>query len=115
MSEQSKSILTATLLKEIATHLSSREDCKKVNYSVQISNNLITFEPVRKVCPNRYRRCDRDKVDIITHVIKEHFPELVMSVKDNLVIEVDTTKLVEGHYTYQSSIDHKRRRWIRIK
>jgi len=110
--------LTKQVLTCISSHLSSRGDCKGVKYEVEIGpenyQNLVLFTPTRiKVFPNRYRRCKRDKVTIISHVFKEHFPDLLIETDDGFNTYVDTSKLVRGVYEYQPSIDNKRRRWIR--
>ena len=119
MTEVEKSKKTEQFLRCIAQHLSSRRDCRGIRYTVTlgcpVDKRRVTFEPVRLVCPNRYRRCERDKVNIITHVIKEHFPELQLQESDTDIVYVNTAKLVPGVYVYELSIDKKRRRWARIK
>lgn len=108
--------LTKELLNLVASHLSSRSDCKGVNYIVSIEeDDSITFSPPIKVFPNRYRRCERDKVNVIAHVVQEHIPELFIDVHNDMRTLVDTTCLIRGVYEYQSSIDKKRRRWVRTK
>lgn len=111
--------LTKRVLKCISDHLSGRNDCKGVNYSVTIGTEyfeeLMIFEPVRiMVFPNRYRRHESDKVSVISHVIQEHFPELYKGTNGMFNINADTSKLVKGVYVYESSVDNKRRRWVRV-
>lgn len=119
MNEIEKSKTTEKFLKCIAQHLSSRGDCRGIRYTVTlgcpVDKRIVTFEPIRLVFPNRYRRCGRDKVNIITHVIKEHFSELQIQETDTDIVYVDTDKMVTGVYVYELSIDKKRRRWTRIK
>lgn len=114
--ERANARTTQDFLSCIASHLSSREDCKGVEYVVNIKEgNVVTFEPNGiKLFPNRYRRSERDRVSVIFHVAQYHFPELVIDVT-NTEIHVDTSKLVLGRYLYQYSMDHKRRRWIRYR
>lgn len=110
-----KSLLTKQLLQKIANHLSGRKDCKGVNYVVTIHSEekSVEFYPSTQVFPNRYRRCERDKVSIVSHVIQEHLPELLIGFDTQLNLLVDTDKLVPGTYIYESSIDNRRRRWTR--
>lgn len=117
--QKSQSAQTKQLLHSIASHLSSRVECRGVRYIVTIGvddSHLVSFGPVDvKVYPNRYRRCERDKVTILSHVLREHFPELVLSADRDGNIVVDTSKLISGVYEYQASIDNKRRRWVRSR
>lgn len=117
--EQEKTTLTKDMLHCISSHLSGRQDCKGVEYAVTIGHetfdDLVVLEPVKFVFPNRYRRCERDRIPVVSHVVKEHFPELYINTDSMYGTHIDTSKLVKGVYVYQSSIDSKRRRWVRVK
>ena len=117
--EQEKTTLTKQVLKCIADHLSGRYDCRGIEYTVTIGTDVntqfIAFEPTRFVFPNRYKRCETDKINIMFHVIREHFPQLYVDTDSMFGTYVDTSKLIKGVYVYQSSVDNKRRRWKRIK
>lgn len=114
-----KSLLTKDVLNTIAKHLAGRPDCKNLNYLVTIGPeevpDCIIFEPVRiRVLPNRYKRHESDKVSVLTHVIRDHFPDLYKGPDGQFNVKADTDKLVKGVYVYESSIDHKRRRWVKV-
>lgn len=112
-----KSQLTKELLNSIANHLSGRKDCKGVNYVVTIHHphSTLTIVPNIQVLPNRYRRCERDKVSVLVHVIQEHMTELFVGFDSQMNLVVESDMLVPGTYVYESSIDGKRRRWNRLK
>lgn len=115
-----KSILTRDILNSVSKHLAGRKDCKGINYTVTIGTETVEdcmiFEPVRiRVFPNRYKRQESDKVSVISHVMQEHFPDLYQGPDGMFNVKVDTSKLVKGTYVYESSVDNKRRRWVRIE
>lgn len=115
-----KSELTKQVLTTIARHLSGRPDCKDLNYMVAIGTDnvpdCIMFEPARiRVLPNRYKRHESDKVSVLTHVIRDHFQDLYKGPDGLFNVKADTAKLVKGIYMYESSVDHKRRRWVRVE
>lgn len=89
---------TEELLKHISSRLSGRDDCKKLNYKVVISEQGIHMEPIVYVYPNRYKRKETDKIDIISFI-------------HNQMSNVKLDELVFGRYEYQLSIDGKNRRW----
>ena len=107
--------LTKELLQHISNHLSSRNECKGLEYVVTIGDDRILFEPFTIfVFPNRYTRCERDKSPVTYHVIQNHMPELEICKDSSGQYVLDTSKLVKGRYKYQISFNNKRRRWIRI-
>lgn len=126
--ELDKSKLTQSLLKCISDHLSGRKDCRRVTYRIAIGvkdknqsatlsddciiDYMVAFLPEIKIFPDTYHRKPTDKVSVISHVISEHFPELLY--QKNSVLYVDTDRLVKGIYEYQPSFDNKKRRWVRI-
>lgn len=126
--------LTKQLLNGVASHLSSRPECRGVTYrmvigvpetSMEVSiegykgldiSNYITFYPRVMVFPDRYHRKECHRLSILEHMLTYHFKDELFAGKDdkgNLRIIGDN--IVPGIYEYQSSIDNKRRRWVRIK
>lgn len=123
--------LTSELLQCISAHLSSRKDCRKLEYIVYIGivddeherqltlgelDNIadkVFFYPKRYVYPDRFHRKKSDEIDIIAHVIKEHFPELYVCEDFNSVV-VNSALLTPGKYQYILSFDEKKRQWIRV-
>lgn len=104
MTEQTRCKNTETLLKGIVARLSGRDELKSVNYTITISSkNKVTMTPIVYVYPNRYRRCESDKSDIVSFIL-----ETQLANRGN-------RSFVPGQYTYQSSFDGKRRQWVRIK
>ena len=94
---------TEEFLKLLSYRLSGRTELSKVNYNVHISiGNKIRMSPVVYVYPNRYRRCETDKIDAVSFIL-------------STFIGKDSRKFVPGDYLYQSSIDNRRRKWIKIK
>lgn len=105
---------TEPLLNCIASHLSSRPECRNLRYSADISSNgRIVFEPNIQVFPSRYRRKPGDRTDVLDHVLREHFPDVIDYIDDSGYIYVDTSKIVPGRYKYVLRIDRKRRCWSR--
>lgn len=121
MTEVEKSKLTQQFLQCIAQHLSGRPDCKGVEYVVTIGDNvfkhidLVTMEPFKFVFPDKYRRNQIDKLPIIAHVAKEHFPHLFINIDGRFEAHLDVSQLVKGVYVYQSSFDKKKRRWVKVE
>lgn len=93
---------TEYLLKCIAQRLAGREDCKKISYCVDINASGIHMNPIVKVFPNRYRRKETDKMDIISFVHQYKMQG------------VGLDEFVFGSYEYQLSADGKKRRWRKI-
>lgn len=119
MTEVEKSKLTQQFLQCIAQHLSGRADCKGVEYAVTIGHDtfeeLVVIEPPKFVFPDRYQRAEINRISVIAHVAKTHFPELYIHTHDMLTTHVDTSQLVKGVYLYQSSFDKKKRRWVKLE
>ena len=93
---------TEFLLKAIATRLSGREDCRKIPYTVTIDHNGVTMSPLVYVFPNRYKRQESDKMEIVTFVHKHMMNGALLS------------GFVFGTYRYELSVDSKRRKWRKI-
>lgn len=90
---------TEILLLSISRRLAAREDCKGVNYEVDISEGQITMVPEIQIFPNRYSRKESDKVSVLSYVM--------------LLMGSRTDELVHGTYIYKSSIDNRKRQWFR--
>ncbi len=108
---------TEKLLKNIAKRLSSRLDCKNVEYRVTIRTEgeltRIIFEPPRSVYPNVHDKKQSDLRKIETHVIVKYFEDIVC--KDGFYsgVFVERGLFVDGEYIYKSSVDGRRRKWVR--
>lgn len=93
---------TEFLLKAIADRLSGRDDCRKVPYRITIDHNGVSMSPLVYVWPNRYKRKEEDKIDIVSFVHKYKMKGAKLS------------GFVFGTYEYQLSVDGKRRKWRKI-
>ena len=119
---------TEEFLKAVADRLSSRADCKQVEYVVYIgvidtsdtldvkgaASNTVYFYPRRSVFPNTHRRRKVDLRDIVDHVMRSKFTDTVYS-HDNEYGHAcfKSGTLTPGIYQYTLSFDKKRRKWIR--
>lgn len=97
---------TLDLLRLVSSHLSSRSEFVRKEYTVYITDGvgsyLITVDPYVEVFPNIHDRKKSDKRSVISHIFRYHMD------KDNL-------NLTCGVYQYQKSVTGKRRRWIRVR
>lgn len=90
---------TEDFLKLIAYRLAGREDLKHVEYEVTIlESGHVIMNPLVRVFPDRYRRKESDKVDIISFI---------------LTFMVCARDFVPGQYIYKNSTNGKRRKWIK--
>lgn len=92
---------TLKLLRLISTHLSSRIECRKVEYRVTIADN-ITMCPLVEVYPDRRTRGKLKKTELLQHIQTYH-------------TDISKLQLVEGTYIYQLSVTGKSRRWTRSR
>lgn len=134
MTEAEKSKLTQKFLQCIAQHLSGRADCKGTTYRIaigvwdsvllppcismfeeELGENRVLFSPNVMVFPDRYRRKETDKVSVVYHVAAAHFDRMLLSYQEDGCTFIETSGLVKGVYEYQSSVDKKKRRWVRIE
>lgn len=133
MSIQPKSNLTVDLLKCISDHLSGRKDCRRTEYTVYVGmsddeherqltlaevsdvSNKVFFYPKRSVFPDVHHRRKSDAVDIINHVIKEHFYDELYDSEDFNSVCIKPNIIEPGVYRYILSFDGKKRQWIRVK
>lgn len=92
---------TMKLLRLISSHLSSRVDCKKVEYYVTIADH-VTMSPLIEVYPDRRTRGKLKKEDLLHHIQNHH-------------ADLTQLQLVKGTYIYQLSVTKKSRRWTRSR
>lgn len=91
---------TEEFLHQISSHLSSRSECRGIEYTVTISNDFVVVDPLIKVCKSRYSRKESDKMLVETHVQNFH--------------NSSTNSLVDGTYRYILSNSKRRRRWTKV-
>ena len=103
MTEQEKSKQTQELLLAISRRLAGRDDCKDVNYIIEIDHTGVKMSPTVYVYPNRYKKKESDKLDIVSYIHLSKLPNSNLS------------DFVFGKYIYESSFDSKKRRWTRIQ
>lgn len=120
MTEIEKAKVTTQFLRHIAQHLSSRPDCKGVEYVVTIGTDqwkdAVLMSPTKYVFPNRYDRSPSYLESVVLHVLKHHMPELYLPRTECAYNAfVDETKIVPGTYMYQLSVDKKKRRWTKVE
>lgn len=107
---------TLEMLLTISSHLSSRESCKGVEYTVKVSGDKlqeVTFDPEIYVFPDRYRRKSLDRESIVSHVLLHHFPELIQRKSAKGEYYLKPMSLVSGTYVYRLSYDRRSRKWDR--
>lgn len=108
---------TEKYLDVISSRLSSRDDCKKYEYVVNISssgrNSLVNMTPTVYVYRSRYNRRPEDRMCILCFIenVIRGAPS-VLDLDGNIVIE--DVQLVDGTYRYSFSADKKKRRWERV-
>ncbi len=119
MTEIEKSKTTEMFLRLIAQHLSSRQDCRGIEYTVTIGNeywdDIVLMDPPKHVYPDKHRRSSADLRPVTEHVLKYHMPELYLPTEDSCNLFIDKDKIVPGVYMYQLSVDKKKRRWIKVE
>lgn len=113
--ERWKSELTLALLRCISSHLSGREDCREVEYQICITDDRILMNPQRVVFPSVYKRKESDKVTIVGHVVKDHFPEHFDYIDNLHETHIRSNAFVKGHYVYKLSSNKKQRRWEKVR
>ena len=123
---------TVEFLRAIAERLSSRENCRKLEYVVYIgrpcdqpgyqqhisdsnTTNVVSFYPQRDVYPDTHHRQRTDLIDIVYHIMRTKFEDTIYDHDDEYgrACYVDGS-LTPGVYKYILSFDGKRRHWIRV-
>ena len=109
--------LTILFLKCLAGRLSARQDCRRLEYSVNIhirddGNTCITMDPAILVYPHGFNT-DRNKgISIITWVC--NIMNLsILEYKGSSVI-IQGHPLIDGKYVYKLSWDGRRRSWFKF-
>ena len=95
---------TEKFLKQISEHLSGRDDCRQVEFEVDIKTyfdcvQVVSIRPEVFVYPDRKHRRIQDKTSVIDHILSSHNDEYVLE---------------NGNYIYRLSVDKKRRKWMKI-
>lgn len=124
--------LTEKMLTAIAKRLSSRQDCRGVEYDVYITTSTktqnlqyIKLTPCILVFPDNYHRRDIDKYSVIQHVLTTMIYDNKQAMIDNTIttftqdFNITETQckqldLDDGHYRYIKSVDGKKRKWIKV-
>ena len=127
--------LTTKLLYTISRRLSSKKNCRRIEYIVCIGmtcdsevghqrriqeysdvSDVIMFFPEREVFPDKHHRRSTDLIDIVSCVITTKFKDTIFSYVDNMgQIHFQKGSVVPGVYKYILSNTKKRRKWVRIK
>ena len=103
LASENKSKCTQRLLKAVSDRLSGRDDCKGLTYLVDISiKNGVVMNPLIYVYPNKHRRAEADKIDIISFVHRYKLQDLSLD------------QLEFGTYEYRPIGQTQKRRWIRV-
>lgn len=101
--------LTRQFLNLISSHLSSRSECRNVEYELVISREgEYTFSISVLICRDMKHRSRSYQDNTIVHIIKYHMPEI--GKEFNML---DTTKIVPGRYVYMYNMKHNLRNWIK--
>lgn len=114
-----KSLLTKNVLKCISFHLSSRKDCKDIEYIITISKScqdtdVIKMSPYITVFPDIHNRKNSDKRGVAYHVIFNHFPEIFIDA-NFAIVRIQKHSLVYGTYIYKKFKFTNRRKWRKIE
>ena len=113
---------TLMLLRSISDHLSSRKDCRGVEYEVDVSVNKddqgvdfieFSMNPITYVYPDPKRRKSEDKVSVLYHVLTQHFQILLQEIDLDGNIKVQPSRIIPGKYIYRLSVNGKQRRWCK--
>ena len=110
---------TKQVLQMISRHLSSREDCRGIEYKISIrhdnksESDIIEISPYITVFPTTFQRKDADRRSVAYHVMFHHFPELLQQSSDTIV-HVIPGMLVQGVYVYEKYPLTSRRKWRKV-
>jgi len=94
---------TEYLLHKIAERLSGRDDCRETEYEVTIDYSGVRMYPLIEIFPNRYKRQQSDKLDVVSFVHMNYMKGTQLS------------DFVFGTYRYEFSELSKKRRWVRLR
>lgn len=108
---------TQNLLSRISTRLSGRNDCKKVEYLLTITESedsnycKIKFKPCIYIYPDRYHKQDTDLASIILYIVGQITNFTVI---DDCIV-VSRGLFLPGEYLYEFRKISKRRYWKKLK
>lgn len=108
---------TKKFLQLVAQRLSSRSDCKKVEFIIDIGvtkSNCIIFTPDVYVYTDKYHRSDKDYSRITDFILYKYFETFIKGRDEFGNLIIDTVWFSHGIYKYQLSTNGKKRRWIRL-
>lgn len=126
---------TSKFLLAISSHLSSRRDCRNVEYVVSIGvyeesmmyqmtiadvtegvHDKVYFAPERNVFPDIHHKKVGDETSVVNHVMFEHFRNTVFDHRDSCGnCRFKLGSLTPGVYVYAQSIKNNRRKWIKVR
>ena len=95
--------LTYDLLHGISTKLSGRHDCRHIEYTVKISDGIISMTPLKLVYPDSHHRKSSDRCDVIDYVLYDMHTKFIFK---------ESKDLVDGEYVYRLSASRNMRKWI---
>lgn len=110
---------TKQFLQSIAYHLSSRDDCKDLEYEVSIKHDsnsdfdIVEVSPYITVFPSTFYRRESDRRSIAYHVLIHHFPD-ILDPSDPNIARIMSGMLVTGTYVYTKYPLISRRKWRKL-
>ena len=112
LSENSRN--TCNLLRCISSRLSSRTDCRGIEYEVTIFDDMsLNVVPNVLIFPNTHRRRPCDTISITQYAILSCLsPVSIYSYPDKVVLSKHC--LVPGKYVFKLSADKLNRKWINM-
>lgn len=112
LSENSRN--TCKLLKCISSRLSSRADCKGLEYEVTIFDDTsLSVVPNVMIFPDTHRRRSCDMISITQYAILSCLsPVSIYRCSDKVVLSKHC--LVPGKYVFKLSADKLKRKWINM-
>lgn len=110
---------TSDLLNYVSRRLSGREDCKQVEFIVDLGctdSRRIIFDPDLFVYRDLHHRKDIDQFRIIDLALNKMFPEILKEKSESgeFYYDVLDTYFLLGMYKYELSRNGKKRRWIKL-
>lgn len=108
---------TELLLKSISKRLSSRNDCKRVEFIVDIGihdSASILFDPDTYVFKDSHHRKDIDSYRIVDFILMKNMPEAICGRNNQGYLSVDTTMFSRGIFKYELAYNGKKRRWVKF-
>lgn len=105
---------TYNLLKCISNRLSSRDDCRGVEYEVTISDDrTLNIVPNVQIFANTHKRKPCDKISIIQYAILNSVSSVSIYMQPDKII-LSRSCLIPGRYVFKQSADKLKRKWINM-